>query len=152
MGEPVPEDDEKRIDALLLEVQTRLDDQRTRAEAVSSRAALLVASSAITVSLLELDVAAGWIVAATTMTMVAAGCGVYALFPKRTAYVSLMKLRSEVYDTPLQDARARIVDEKIDFYGRAGRRLHRHGWALRLGYGALSLAIVCAGVGLIVGG
>ena len=85
-----------------------------------------MASTAITVSLLELDIAQVWVYAATVCTILAAGFGVYALFPKRGNCVDLMDIRSDFYDIPLQDARARLIDDKIEFYKDAARRYKRH--------------------------
>lgn len=148
----VPDEDTARKEALLEEVQRRLEEQSGRNDSLSSRAAILVASTAITVSLLDIGISEAWVYTATACTILAAGFGVYALFPKRGQYSDLMDIRASFYETPLQDARARLIDTKIAFYQDAAKRYKWHSRSLRLGYFSLAAAIVFAGIGTMVGG
>ena len=89
-----PDDDVARRDALLEEVQRRLEEQSARNDSLASRAAILVASTANAVSLLDIGVSETWVYIATAFAILAAGFGVYALFPKRGQYSDLMDIRT----------------------------------------------------------
>lgn len=140
-----------RVDAALQEVHWRIADQRERRAAVGTRASILVASTAITVSLLDLGADEFWILAATVFTIAAAGLGVYALFPGKSWYPSVRQTTHTLLEHPLQDARSEVIEQKIAYYEGVAGRFHRQSLAVRWGYVALGIGITASAVAAVIG-
>jgi uncharacterized membrane protein YbaN (DUF454 family) len=141
-----------QVEVILVEVQTRLDGLNARAESITGRAGVLIASAAIVTSLLGATAPHWAVVAALCFGIVSVGLGVFALFPSRARYTPLMTIRDGVYVRSPAAGRLWIVDDKIRFYNASLRRLNLRGWAVRAGFIALLVAVAVAGIGFMTEG
>jgi hypothetical protein len=143
----------EQVSLMLEEINGRLQDISARSEAVMSRAGLLVASATVSASLIGVkQSSAFWAIVALVMSLGGALAGLSVLFPVRWQYVSLPETRIELYRRPVSSGKLWLFDVKADFYEGAVQRLNFQGWAVRIGFGLLALAILAILIGLGIGG
>jgi hypothetical protein len=145
------DDRSEHVDVILAEMQVRLDALSRRADSTSSRAGLLIASSAITLALIEQKIPHWALVTSLILGVGAILCGVYAVFPSKANYTPLLDVREGIYTRGITRAKLWLADDKIRFYNESVDRLYKRGWAVRIGFVALATSVAAAGLGILLG-
>lgn len=147
----LPEHRPAQVALVLREMLRRTEDASRRSESMSSRAGILIASAALTAALQEGREADGWLVAAIVLSLVAAGLGVAAIFPRKMNFPDVMTARTELYRRGnIADAEWWLADRLAEQYATAARYLEFRGRILRVGFLVLVVSIFAMAMSIII--
>lgn len=146
-----PEDRPEQVALALEELRRRAERLAARSESLSSRAGILVATSALVATLQQGVDPSPLMGVAAALSLLAAVFGLVAIFPNRTILPSVRETRKKIYQThEVAEAQWWLVDQLVVEYESAAPSVHRRGMLLRIGFIVLGSALLFTVVAVLI--